>query len=210
VLEVLYYSIIPLSSNQNPRPIEQENDAPDTSDMSTDTQAFSLLWKTLSSLNVGPVQFLTDLPRRALNWRPLQVVMKSPLAGLLTILGKLPFLKALKRPLSLFLHQDDIQTEETGEVEESSVKIILPTRDELAIPSVADLNFAGVKFSLTDGDLTAIRFDNKTSTLYLPKVKLDTKTEIILRNLVAFKASAAPAALCSQAIHRFHERDDRL
>ena len=83
----------------------------------------------------------------------------------------------------------------SGEGKESSVRIIPPTRDELAIPSVADLCSSGLKFVPTNGDLTTIQFDTKTTTLYLPRVKLDSNTEVILRNLVAFEASAAPGAL---------------
>ena len=33
------------------------------------------------------------------------------------------------------------------------------------------------------------------ATLYLPNVKLDSNTEVILRNLVAFEASAVPGAM---------------
>jgi len=199
VLEVLYYAVVPISSSQIPNSTEEGNDAPDTEDMSTVTKAFSLLWKTLSSIKVGPFRFLTELPRRVLNGRPLRFLMKLPLR-LLSIIGNLPVLSALKKPLALFVDKDDIKSEEgegdgEGKGDESSVKIIPPTREELAIPSVADLYSAGVKFVPTDGDLTTIQFDEKTATLYLPKVKLDTNTEVILRNLVALEASAAPVAL---------------
>jgi len=199
VLEVLYYAVVPVSSSQIPNSTEEGNDAPDTEDMSTVTKAFSLLWKTLSSIKVGPFRFLTELPRRVLNGRPLRFLMKLPLR-LLSIIGNLPVLSALKKPLALFVDKDDIKSEEgegdgEGKGDESSVKIIPPTREELAIPSVADLYSAGVKFVPTDGDLTTIQFDEKTATLYLPKVKLDTNTEVILRNLVALEASAAPVAL---------------
>jgi len=199
VLEVLYYAVVPVSSSQIPNSTEEGNDAPDTEDMSTVTKAFSLLWKTLSSIKVGPFRFLTELPRRVLNGRPLRFLMKLPLR-LLSIIGNLPVLSALKKPLALFVDKDDIKSEEgegdgEGKGDESSVKIIPPTREELAIPSVADLYSAGVKFVPTDGDLTTLQFDEKTATLYLPKVKLDTNTEVILRNLVALEASAAPVAL---------------
>jgi hypothetical protein len=199
VLEVLYYAIVPVSSSQNPNSTEEGNDAPDTEDVSTITQAFSLLWKTLSSIKVGPVRFLTELPQRVLNGRPLRFLMELPLR-LLSIIGNLPVLSALKKTLALFVDKDEIKSEKgeldgEGKCDESSVKIIPPTREELAIPSVADLYSAGVKFVPTDGDLTTIQFDEKTATLYLPKVKLDTNTEVILRNLVALEASAAPVAL---------------
>eukprot|EP01018_Ginkgo_biloba_P015759 Gb_28287 [translate_table: standard] len=70
-----------------------------------------------------------------------------------------------------------------------------PLRDELDIPSVTLLGYAGINFAPTNGDLTTIRFDHTTTTLYLPPVTLDTNTEVILRNLVAFESSAAPGAM---------------
>ncbi|KAH9297769.1 hypothetical protein KI387_029451, partial [Taxus chinensis] len=66
------------------------------------------------------------------------------------------------------------------------------TRNELDIPSVADLYSAGVNFIPTDGDLTTIRFDPTTMNLYLPKLKLDANKKFILRNMVAFEDAAAP------------------
>lgn len=59
---------------------------------------------------------------------------------------------------------------------------------------MAGLYSAGVKLVPTNGDLTTIQFDRKTATLYLPKIKFDGNTEVILRNLVAFEASLASGA----------------
>lgn len=192
MLEALYYCIVPLSDGQIPVGFDEEKDAPCPADMSTVTpveegnnspnledsstirQAFSMLCQTLSSMNVGVARFLTMLLRRALKWKPSQFVMKLPFLLILTTFKRL---------------DEDVM----GNGDESSVKIIQPSPHELNIPSVADLHFAGVKFSPTDGDLTTIQFDEKTATLYLPRVKLDSSTEVILRNLVAFEASAAPA-----------------
>ncbi|KAH9291627.1 hypothetical protein KI387_043185, partial [Taxus chinensis] len=50
-------------------------------------------------------------------------------------------------------------------------------------------------FIPTDGDLTTIRLDQTTANLYLPKLKLDVNTKVTLRNLMAFKAAAAPGVL---------------
>lgn len=199
ILEVLYYAIVPISNNQNPNsPKDEEKEESVPEDKSAVKEAFSLLWNAVSSLNIGPVRFLTKLTRRALSGRAVQVVMKLPLR-LLSTLGNLPILSALKGPFALLVNKDANKNDEEkeGKVEgdEASVKIIPPTRDELSIPSVADLYSAGLKFAPTDGDLNSVRFDVKTATLYIPKVKLDNNTEIILRNLVAFEASAAPGAM---------------
>jgi hypothetical protein len=192
LLEVLYYAIVPVFDNQNSNAIAKGNDAPATTDMSTVTHGFCFLWKALSSIKFGPLRFLTKLPRRAVNTRPVQFVMKLPLR-LLSTLGNLPVLRAIKKPLAVLVKIE--KKEEEGVGEGSSVNIIPPSRDELDIPSVTNLYSAGVNFSPTDGDLTTIQFNQKTATLHLPKVKLDTNTEVILRNLVAFEASAAPGAL---------------
>lgn len=205
ILEVLYYAIVPVSNSQNPNTTkEEEKEESVPEDKSTVIRAFSLLWNAVSSLNIGPIRFLTNFARRALSGRAVQVVMKLPLR-LLSTLGNIPILSALKGPFALLVNKDANKNDEEeegkgkgkgeGEGDESSVKIIPPTRDELSIPSVADLSSAGLKFAPTDGDLTSVRFDAKTATLYLPKVKLDNNTEIILRNLVAFEASAAPGAM---------------
>ena len=92
--------------------------------------------------------------------RLLQFVKRLPLSDILATLGKLPSLRSFKSRLAFHDNsiQDAIKTME-GEVEESSATIILPRRDELAIPSVVDLYFAGVRFSVAHGDLSTIRFD---------------------------------------------------
>ena len=160
MLEVLYYTIVPsVSNNQNPNIAsdEEENESPDTVDMSIFPQTFTWLWTALSaSLNCRPIRFLTELQWRVLN---------------------LHVLTGFKRLLSLRVKYEE---EGSGEGKESSVRIIPPTRDELAIPSMADFCSAGVKFVPTNGDLTTIQFDTKTATLYLPRVKLDSNTEVIL------------------------------
>ena len=98
-------------------------------------------------------------------------------------------------------------SEEKDEEEGYSSAETPPTRDELAVPSVSELCSAGVKFCPTNGDLTTIRFDQATATLYLPNLRLDSHTEVVLRNLVAFEASGTPGDL---VFTRYTEEDVRL
>ncbi|KAL6898046.1 hypothetical protein ACP4OV_006642 [Aristida adscensionis] len=70
-----------------------------------------------------------------------------------------------------------------------------PLIEEIMIPSVSELANAGVKFSPAAGDLSTIAFDAKTVTLHLPVVTLDSNTEVVLRNLVAYEAAAAAGPL---------------
>ncbi|GLJ35897.1 hypothetical protein SUGI_0720310 [Cryptomeria japonica] len=179
VLEALYYSVVPTEAMGDGNKEGDETRKQSLPDTSFVRQALNSAWTTVSSLNVGPVRCFTALIKR-----------------------NLKILRVFKGPLTLLFGSDkeekdgegDEKGEEAGEGEGSSVEIP-PTRDELKVPSVADLYSAGVKFLPTDGDLTTIRFDTTTATLYLPKVRLDANSEVVLRNLVAFQASAAPGAL---------------
>ncbi|CAK9162596.1 unnamed protein product [Ilex paraguariensis] len=61
--------------------------------------------------------------------------------------------------------------------------------DEIEIPSVSSLqNIVGMKFSITEGGIRGIEFDEKTLTFHLPVITLDDNSEVILRNLVAYEA----------------------
>ncbi|GLJ35904.1 hypothetical protein SUGI_0720390 [Cryptomeria japonica] len=150
-------------------------------------QEHSSLWKAFSSLDIGPIR---EFRKRVLRQRVIQFLIKLPLR-LLSVLGKLPVLRLFKEPLTSLFGSNEAEKEG----ERSSSVETPPTRDELAVPCVADLSSAGVKFLPTDGDLTTIRFDQASATLYLPKMRLDSNTEVIIRNLVAFEASVVPSDL---------------
>ncbi|GLJ35896.1 hypothetical protein SUGI_0720300 [Cryptomeria japonica] len=199
VLEVLYYSIVPSAAMDNGNIQGDETEKEPLPDITFVRQVLNSARTVVSSLNVGPIRRLTALPHRLFKGRIVQFVVKLPM-HLLSSLGNLPILRPFKGPLTLLLGSDkaekDGEGEGKGEGEGGGSSLeIPPTRDELAVPSVSDLYSAGVKFLPTDGDLTTIRFDTMTTTLYLPKVRLDNNSEVILRNLVAFEASAAPGAL---------------
>ncbi|CAL5375463.1 unnamed protein product [Camellia sinensis] len=54
--------------------------------------------------------------------------------------------------------------------------------------SVSPCN-AEVEFCLSNGDISIIKFDKKQKKFYLPHLKLNVNSEVIVRNLVAFEAS---------------------
>ncbi|MED6188235.1 hypothetical protein PIB30_084102 [Stylosanthes scabra] len=60
----------------------------------------------------------------------------------------------------------------------------------VTIPSVSELhNIAGIHFRpLEHGGIRGIRFDEKKKCFFLPRIRLDENTEVILRNLVAYEA----------------------
>ncbi|KAH9305869.1 hypothetical protein KI387_010273, partial [Taxus chinensis] len=185
----LYYSVVPAAAVDDKNDVLKRDDEdeketlPETAYV---TGAFKSAWK---ALNIDPVKRFTALSRRLF----IQFLMKLPMR-LLSTLGNLPILRAFKGPLTLLFGLSAADKDEEKDGSGSSVETP-PTRDELDIPSIADLYSAGVKFVPTDGDLTTIRFDQTTANLYLPKLKLDVNTEVILRNLGAFEAAAAPGAL---------------
>ncbi|KAI8018127.1 putative UPF0481 protein [Camellia lanceoleosa] len=61
--------------------------------------------------------------------------------------------------------------------------------EEIMIPSVSALCNAGVEFCLSNSDISIIKFDKKQKKFYLPHLKLNVNSEVIVRNLVAFEAS---------------------
>ncbi|CAN8236075.1 unnamed protein product [Cochlearia groenlandica] len=71
-----------------------------------------------------------------------------------------------------------------------------PLVEELTIPSVSELYKAGVRFKPTkNGDISTVSFDQNSGHFNLPVINLDTNTETVLRNLVAYEASNALGAL---------------
>ncbi|GLJ35876.1 hypothetical protein SUGI_0720040 [Cryptomeria japonica] len=182
ILEVLYYSIVPAPAMEDSISKKNENGNVPLADSTYLMRALKAIWKALSSIQIGLVELVSALSERVLKERPVQLVTQLSK----NLVSAFETLSIKRRD-----ETDDEKDEETGFPSAETP----PTRDELAIPSVSDLYSAGVKFLPTEGDLTTIRFDPNTATLYLPKVRLDCNTEVVLRNLVAFEASAAPGAL---------------
>ena len=128
------------------------------------------------------------------NKGPLRFMKKMLLNLPCMILSNLPGFAILKQLLQhSCLSQDQ---EETTREQESSNKINKPPLvEEITIPSVTELSKAGFCFSTANGSISAIDFDVKTATFYLPTVSLDVNTEVLLRNLVAYEASNASGPL---------------
>lgn len=65
-----------------------------------------------------------------------------------------------------------------------------PLLEEIAVPSVAELAYTGVRFCPTVGGLSTVDFCPATATLHLPVIGVDVNSEVVLRNLVAYEAAA--------------------
>ncbi|GLJ35869.1 hypothetical protein SUGI_0719920 [Cryptomeria japonica] len=178
ILEALYYSTAIDDT------ISKKNDDGNVSlpDSTCLRRALKPLWKALSSLKISLVQVFSALSERVFSGRPVQLATQLS-TNLVSAFETL----SIKR-----IDEKDGKTD--GDRGYSSVETP-PTRDELEIPSVSELYSAGVTLRPTEGDLTRIRFDQTSATLYLPKLRLDCSTEVVLRNLVAFEASVSPGDL---------------
>ncbi|GLJ35900.1 hypothetical protein SUGI_0720340 [Cryptomeria japonica] len=187
ILEALYFFLFTSPWKCDLIGKGDEDEQKPSLDRKSAAQEYSYLWKAFSSLDIGPIR---EFRKRVLRQRVIQFLIKLPLR-LLSVLSKLPVLRLFKEPLTSLFRSNEAEKEGEGS---SSVETP-PTRDELAVPCVADLYAAGVKFLPTDGDLTTIHFHQASATLYLPKMRLDSNTEVIIRNLVAFEALVVPSDL---------------
>ncbi|KAJ7958556.1 Plant protein of unknown function (DUF247) [Quillaja saponaria] len=70
-----------------------------------------------------------------------------------------------------------------------------PLVEELAIPSVRELSKIGVKFRPTKGGLSTIKFDKFLGIFHFPVIHVNDNSDVVLRNLVAYEASAAPETM---------------
>ncbi|XP_062227519.1 putative UPF0481 protein At3g02645 [Phragmites australis] len=145
-------------------------------------QLLVAVWGIVSGLKTGPMRYVT---------RPIAFAVKAPWKMLTVV----PGLSAMKNPVeSFFMSGADGSTNPR---DPSSMGYLTrpPLIEEIMVPSVSELATVGVKFSPTAGDLSTIAFDAKTVTFHLPVATLDSNTEVVLRNLVAYEASAASGPL---------------
>ncbi|CAL9038623.1 putative UPF0481 protein At3g02645 [Musa acuminata AAA Group] len=193
LLELLYYVLVPKSDDDgDDNEIEEQNDeaAPKEQKYGNSgyvRQLLDAVWKIGSSLNGAPIRFIKGV----IVSRPVKLVVQVPWK----ILTSLPGFSIVKQPVENFF---SFQGEESSRAQDPSSTNSIhkpPLVEEIMIPSVTELIDAGVKFLPTHGDLTTVAFDVKTVTFYLPTVSLDVNTEVILRNLVAYEASAATGPL---------------
>ncbi|XP_039123301.1 putative UPF0481 protein At3g02645 [Dioscorea cayenensis subsp. rotundata] len=111
------------------------------------------------------------------------------------VITSLPVFSVLKKPVEYLFFSGTSANSKTEKSRSNSSINKQPLIEEIMIPSVRELVNAGISFSATKGDVMTIQFDMKTVTLYLPTVKLDSNTEVVLRNLVAYETSIASGPL---------------
>ncbi|KAI4387080.1 hypothetical protein MLD38_004940 [Melastoma candidum] len=208
VLDFLYHYIIakpeqPSETAEDDQGNEEEDSIGEQPDRKSPTssdntnymkQPFDYIWGLLSKLNDGPIQFLKGL----LLSNPVQFLLKLPWA----ILSRIPIVSMFVQPIGYLFFSEETESKPKKETtEDDSEATKPPLVEEIAIPSVRELTKAGFRFSPTDGgkgvDIGGIRVEEKTMTLYLPRVTVDANTEGLMRNLVAYEAwsSSGPLVL---------------
>ncbi|CAL5046370.1 unnamed protein product [Urochloa decumbens] len=147
-------------------------------------QLFLAVWGIVSGLTstaaAGPMRYVT---------KPVEFAIKAPWKMLAVVPGVGSFVSG---------GADGSTTNPSSSGSAGAAGYYLtrpPLLEEIMIPSVTELANAGVKFVPTAGDLSTIAFDAKTATFHLPVVTLDSNTEVVLRNLVAYEAAAAAGPL---------------
>ncbi|TKY44984.1 putative UPF0481 protein [Spatholobus suberectus] len=100
----------------------------------------------------------------------------------------IPLPKPIKRALDVILNMSNFQkfSSETPPPSETEAPVVV------TIPSVHELHSVGVHFQPSKGGIMAIEFDKKKGLFYLPVLKLDVNSEVIMRNLVAHEALTKP------------------
>ncbi|XP_039119037.1 putative UPF0481 protein At3g02645 [Dioscorea cayenensis subsp. rotundata] len=197
LLELLYSILVRKPQEQNCEAIidisEDQTDAgksiyeTDDDDSSKINQFFIASWKAASGQNGSNILYIKKL----LSSKPMKFLVKVPWK----IITSLPVFSILKKPVE-YLLSSETSVNSKNEMSSSNQNINnQPLIEEIMIPSVRELVNAGISFSATKGDVTTIQFDIKTATLYLPTVKLDINTEVILRNLVAYESSVVSGPL---------------
>jgi hypothetical protein len=123
----------------------------------------------------------------------MSVVVDFMVRFLLKFIASLPCLSILGEPLEQLTQQaSEPRRGGASDVQSASTS---PLLEEIAVPSVTELAYTGVRFCPTVGGLSAVDFCAATATLHLPVIGVDANSEVVLRNLVAYEAAVATEPL---------------
>ncbi|XP_010250393.1 PREDICTED: putative UPF0481 protein At3g02645 [Nelumbo nucifera] len=197
LLDLLYRVIVPnsdepqevLDCEENEQNEETKVEEGSDSSSSNIKQLLSEIWKLISAFNIGMVRLLEKI----LLLRPIKLIFALPWK----MIPNLPGISIIKEPIDKFFvsHQDKETIKPDNESLRSQKIEKHPLVEEIMIPSVSELHNSGVNFCKTNGNITTVGFDEKTTSLYLPTISLDVNTEVMMRNLVAYEASSASGPL---------------
>ncbi|KAF8389167.1 hypothetical protein HHK36_025860 [Tetracentron sinense] len=183
LLELLYYMVVPeLQVTVEIEDIEKANELENDGCCK---KALNSVCSILCFLNLVPIRCLGKICKSE-NFR---LVIKLPWNIIKQIL-KVANKNRIQRLISSVKKvAEQVETVPSQREDES------PLIEELTIPSVTELSHSGIKFRPSKGGLGTIEFDKASATFYLPILKLNENSEVVLRNLIAYEASIAPKVI---------------
>lgn len=181
LLEVLYYALLPSSSDEE-MVVEirvEKGEQKDGNNEGSCENSSNLLMNKLSNFMSAPIRYLN----------------KAATSNKFSAMVKLPCLimKRITMGSAANAIQDLVASaaEVAQDVEKVESEDTLPI-EEISIPSVSELRNVGIRFRPSNGGLNTIKFDKATATFTLPVIVINEKSEVVIRNLVAYEASIAP------------------
>ncbi|CAL5339506.1 unnamed protein product [Camellia sinensis] len=181
LLDLLYHLTVPKLENSQEHQGKNtcgkfessSSHAAEKFDSSQSCHVFDKLWSLLSNLNVGFVSKIT---------KPIQNILGVSSKIVSSVPG-ISFLSSKKK--------EGIKPEDEASSDEKKT----PKVEEIMIPSVSMLRFAGVEFCSSNGGLATIKFNKYTKKFHLPVIILNVNSEVVMRNLVAYEASTTSESL---------------
>nr|KYP32100.1 Putative UPF0481 protein At3g02645 family [Cajanus cajan] len=127
----------------------------------------------------------------ATSFKKVKIVLKWTLDSMKKLKDvNIPILQPIKKHLDPILHVssqlESLSPQQQLSEEEEEAPMIV------TIPSVCELHSVGVCFQPSKDGIMTIEFDQKKGIFYLPVLKLDVNSEVIMRNLVAHEALTKP------------------
>ncbi|XP_027923912.1 putative UPF0481 protein At3g02645 [Vigna unguiculata] len=169
VLDLMYHLVVSHAVNTE-TPIPDQGEGTSAVQKSSNSEAVPISFKKVKGVLTWTVDSLKKL-------KDVNIPLVEPVK------------RHLDPVLQLSSQLDDLSprpnlSEEEEEVEE--------TRMVVRIPCVSELFSVGVFFQPVEGGNMAIEFDEKRGIFFLPVLKLDVNSEVIMRNLVAYEALTKP------------------
>ncbi|KAK8470392.1 hypothetical protein PHAVU_004G134500 [Phaseolus vulgaris] len=166
VLDLMYHLVV--SNAEKPEtPIPVQSQGTSVSQKSSTSEAITISFKKVKCALTWTLNSMKKL-------KDVNIPLVKPIKRHLD-----PVLKVSSQLKTLSSHP-----KLSGEEEEAPLVV--------KIPCVRELHSVGVFFQPLEGGNMAIEFDEKMGILYLPVLKLDVNSEVIMRNLVAYEALTKP------------------
>ncbi|RWR91053.1 putative UPF0481 protein [Cinnamomum micranthum f. kanehirae] len=198
LLELLYYTIVPASIDEETLVIKIEVHKAEKNDGENEESqkdSSNLVLNKLCNIMSAPIHYL----KKAAATKKFSVILKLP-CRIIKHITKGSTAKIIE---DLVDSAEEVAQEvEMVENEDTLENKDTPLNQEIQIPSVTELKNVGIKFRPSKGGLNTIKFDKVAATFDLPTIVMNEKSEVVMRNLVVFEASVAPEIM---AVSRYTE-----